>query len=169
MIEEYESLGDQLAKGLVSPSASGVNISYGTVKAVNEGNGTVSLNVSVHGGTLYGIPMTTACKGVAVGDRCIVETYGNLSTVTGIIAHDNRHYVSPIRVNLGNVRTVPNAVTLVPVDWPIDPSRIVSISLTYICHDQSDRIVLSNWTDTAIELRASADQYISATIFVLYE
>ena len=85
------------------------------------------------------------------------------------ISHGNRHYVSPIRVNLGNVRTVPNAVTLVPVDWPIDPSRIVSISLTYICHDQSDRIVLSNWTDTAIELRASADQYISATIFVLYE
>ena len=86
-------LGDRLGKELGKRQNNGVNISYGTVKAVNVGSGTVSLNVYVHGGTLYGLPMTTSCKGVKVGDRVMVETYGNLSTVTGVIARDNSHYV----------------------------------------------------------------------------
>lgn len=93
---ELTDLGSKLAKGMSSRPSSGVNISYGTVKAVNDTGGTVSLNVYVHGGTLYGIPMTTACCGVQVGDRVVVETYGNLSTVTGVIARNNYPYKSHV-------------------------------------------------------------------------
>lgn len=86
---DLNQLGSELAKGMSSRPSSGVNISYGTVKSVNETAGSITLDVFVHGGTLYGLPMTTGCCGVVVGDRAVVVTYGNLSTVMGIIARSN--------------------------------------------------------------------------------
>lgn len=94
MPDGIDQLGTKLAEALAPRRSDLVTVSYGTVKAVNETEADVRLDVDLHGGTLYGLPMTTACKGVAVGDRVIVQTYGHLSTVTGVIAHDNSHYVS---------------------------------------------------------------------------
>lgn len=94
MPDGIQQLGTQLAEALAPKRRDLVTVSYGTVKAVNETKADVRLDVDLHGGTLYGLPMTTACRGVAVGDRVIVQTYGHLSTVTGVIAHDNPHYVT---------------------------------------------------------------------------
>lgn len=66
---------------------------FGTV---TKDNGDGTLNLDVEGGTLLKVPMTTACKGVAVGDRVVVTTYGRLSVVTGVIAHDNSYYVKQL-------------------------------------------------------------------------
>ena len=93
MMDGMQQLGTQLAEALAPRRSDLVTVSYGTVKAVNETSTDVRLDVGLHGGTLYGLPMTTGCRGVAVGDRVIVQTYGHLSTVTGVIAHDNPHYV----------------------------------------------------------------------------
>lgn len=92
MPDGIQQLGAQLAEALAPRRSDLVTVSYGTVKAVNETSTDVRLDVDLHGGTLYGLPMTTACRGVTVGDRVIVQTYGHLSTVTGVIAHDNSHY-----------------------------------------------------------------------------
>lgn len=94
MPDGIDQLGTKLAEALAPKRRELVTVSYGTVKAVNETSTDVRLDVDLHGGTLYGLPMTTACKGVAVGDRVIVQTYGHLSTVTGVIAHDNSHSVN---------------------------------------------------------------------------
>lgn len=94
MPDGIDQLGTKLAEALAPKRQELVTVSYGTVKAVNETDTDVRLDVDLHGGTLYGLPMTTACKGVAVGDRVIVQTYGHLSTVTGVIAHDNSHSVN---------------------------------------------------------------------------
>lgn len=96
MPDGIQQLGAQLAEALAPRRSDLVTVSYGTVKAVNETGTDVRLDVDLHGGTLYGLPMTTACKGVAVGDRVIVQTYGHLSTVTGVIAHDNSHYIKKL-------------------------------------------------------------------------
>ena len=83
-------LGKSLAESMgSSSSSSGVTVSYATVTAVHEYTSDIKLDVSMYGGTLYGLSMTTGCRGVAVGDRVIVQTYGHLSVVTGVIAHDN--------------------------------------------------------------------------------
>lgn len=94
MPDGIDQLGTKLAEALAPKRRDLVTVSYGTVKAVNETSTDVRLDVDLHGGTLYGLPMTTACRGVAVGDRVIVQTYGHLSTVTGVIAHDNPHSVN---------------------------------------------------------------------------
>lgn len=96
MPDGIDQLGTKLAEALAPKRRELVTVSYGTVKAVNETEADVRIDVDLHGGTLYGLPMTTACKGVAVGDRVIVQTYGHLSTVTGVIAHDNSHYVKKL-------------------------------------------------------------------------
>lgn len=60
-----------------------VTMDYGDVQTVRD-DGT--LDVTVEGGTLSGIKMTTACAGVKNGDRVVLVTSRNLSTVIGIIA-----------------------------------------------------------------------------------
>lgn len=88
-------LGKSLAEslGASSSKSSGVNVGFATVTAIHEYSADVKLDLSMYGGTLYGVPMTTGCRGVEVGDRVIVQTYKHLSVVTGVIAHDNTHYV----------------------------------------------------------------------------
>lgn len=60
-----------------------------------------------------------------------------------------------------------HAVTMA-VSWPVDVSRIVAVVPTYTCNDYSDRVVLSNWDESGVTLRAGADQVISISLFVLY-
>lgn len=59
---------------------------YGTITAVNADGSSCSCDVLVNGATLRTLPMTTDCLGAAAGDRCVVETFGRLSAVTGILA-----------------------------------------------------------------------------------
>lgn len=93
MADDIDALGRQLAEAFGKRTGSDVSMSFGTVAAVHEYTADVKLDVSVYGGTLYGLSMTTACRGASVGDRVIVQTYGHLSVVTGVIAHDNAPYV----------------------------------------------------------------------------
>lgn len=81
-----------LAESVKTPEVKAVTMQYGDVTAIDDSDGKLMLTVDVEGGEVR-CPMTTACKGVSVGDRVIVQTYGNLSTVTGVIAHDNSNYV----------------------------------------------------------------------------
>lgn len=60
-----------------------------------------------------------------------------------------------------------HAVTM-PVSWPVDVSRVVAVVPTYTCNDYSDRVVLSDWNESGVTLRAGADQVISISLFVLY-
>lgn len=62
-----------------SPSMS---IRYATVTGVHAR----ACDVDVAGGRLDGLPMTTACAGVKNGDRVIILTQGNLSTIIGVLA-----------------------------------------------------------------------------------
>ena len=80
------SAGDALAQDFGKASSSLFTVRYGTVQT-DHGDGT--LDVALGGSVLRGVPMTTACRGVKVADRVIVQTYARLSTVTGVLAHDN--------------------------------------------------------------------------------
>lgn len=93
MADDIDALGRQLAEAFGKRTGSDVSMSFGTVAAVHEYTADVKLDVSVYGGTLYGLSMTTACRGTSVGDRVIVQTYGHLSVVAGVIAHDNAPYI----------------------------------------------------------------------------
>lgn len=103
MPDGIDQLGTKLAEALAPKRRDLVTVSYGTVKAVNETETDVRLDVDLHGGTLYGLPMTTGCRGVASGDRVVVQTYGHLSTVVGVVAHDN--YV--IDIDPGDIVPIP--------------------------------------------------------------
>lgn len=75
----------------------GISRREATVTAVN-GDGTVDVNYGSEASPkiLNGIRMTSACYGVRVGDRVILDTLGHISYVTGILVHDNHHYVKLI-------------------------------------------------------------------------
>lgn len=88
MADDIDALGRQLAEAFGKRTGSDVSMSFGTVAAVHEYTADVKLDVSVYGGTLYGLSMTTACQGVAAGDRVVVMTYGHISVVTGVVAHE---------------------------------------------------------------------------------
>lgn len=82
--------GVQLAETVAAPAAVGTRTRYGTVKAV----GACTLDVELAGGTVSGVPMTTACFGAQVGDRVMLAVDGPLVTATGILANsDNGPYV----------------------------------------------------------------------------
>lgn len=146
MPDGMQQLGTKLAEALAPRRSDLVTVSYGTVKAVNETEADVRLDVDLHGGTLYGLPMTTACKGVAVGDRVVVQTYGHLSTVTGVIAHDNSHYVSMqgawYVLQLGNLVAcwIPSVtpsftggnayIRMYSMDFPVEFSDIPTVQVT---------------------------------------
>ena len=91
-----QQLGQQAVSGMQNP-VSTLTRRFGTVVAVGT-MGTLDVQVANASGdnVLRGLQMTTACRGAAVGDRCIVETYAHISVVTGIIAHDNSDYVKHI-------------------------------------------------------------------------
>lgn len=180
MPDGIDQLGTKLAEALAPKRRELVTVSYGTVKAVNETGTDVRLDVDLHGGTLYGLPMTTACKGVAVGDRVIVQTYGHLSTVTGVIAHDNSHYVRMqgdwYVLQLGNLVAcwIPAVspqfyggntfVRFYNVHFPVEFSdtptvQVTKANSTNSATELSERIELSGiWTDHA-QVKCNAWQW----------
>lgn len=64
--------------------------------------------------------------------------------------------------------TTRDGSTTVPIAWPVDISRVVAVIPTYICHDISDRIVVSGWSADGITVRANANQIVDFTLFILY-
>lgn len=81
---------------------------YGDVTAVNQADGAVTLDVEADDGEYLGVPMTTGCRGVAVGDRVVVDVFAHMPLVTGVIARDNSHYVKLLWS--GNLRYGESAV-----------------------------------------------------------
>lgn len=74
--------GSRLAEAMSGAQAASGGASFGTVTAVSG----AALSVDVGGATLAGLPMTTACSGAAVGDRCLVVPVGTTAVVVGIIS-----------------------------------------------------------------------------------
>lgn len=61
-----------------------------------------------------------------------------------------------------------SAAKIMQVSWPVDVSRVVGVVPRYICHDFSDRVVVSDWDSGGVTLRAGGDQTISISLSVLY-
>lgn len=81
-LARMRQLGRDAAKSQTTQTTGGIQRCFGTVSAVNS-DGT--LDVEVRGSVLGGLRMTTACDGAAEGDRCIIDTVGHLSLVTGVL------------------------------------------------------------------------------------
>lgn len=81
---------DTLSESLAAPRTTGSQTRYGTVVA-NNGS---TLDVAMAGGTIAGVPMTTACCSAVAGDRVLLDVTGPLVTATGILANSgNGPYV----------------------------------------------------------------------------
>ncbi len=88
MPEVARLLGRQLGLGLIQnePKPAGVTLRYATVDAVHSDGGVYTADLTVAGGELHAVPMTTDCVNLQPGDRCIVETANHLSIITGVLA-----------------------------------------------------------------------------------
>lgn len=73
--------GAVLAEIMPAPAARDGHM-FGTVTAVSA----AAMSVDVGGSTLAGLPITTACSGAAVGDRCLLAHVGPTYVVVGVIA-----------------------------------------------------------------------------------
>ena len=83
--------GTELAETFANRDSSGSRTRYGTVTA----NNGATLDVKLAGGSVSGVPMTTACVGARAGDRVLLTVDGPLITATGILATaDNGAYVN---------------------------------------------------------------------------
>ena len=83
--------GTELAETFANRDSSGSRTRYGTVMA----NNGATLDVKLAGGSVSGVPMTTACVGARAGDRVLLTVDGPLITATGILATaDNGPYVT---------------------------------------------------------------------------
>lgn len=95
--------GTELAETFANRDSSGSRTRYGTVTA----NNGATLDVKLAGGSVSGVPMTTACVGARAGDRVLLTVDGPLITATGILATaDNGPYVdlpwTPLLGSIGN-------------------------------------------------------------------
>ena len=92
--------GTELAETFANRDSSGSRTRYGTVTA----NNGATLDVELAGGSVSGVPMTTACVGARAGDRVLLTVDGPLITATGILATaDNGPYVMGRGVHYRNV------------------------------------------------------------------
>ena len=71
----------------------------------------------------------------------------------------SRAVVKAAKVDLDNFQTS---------STPVAVSRVVAVVPTYVCHEYSDRVVVSGWDEGGVEVRAGVDQYVSMTLCVLY-
>lgn len=121
--------GAELAETFSSRGYSGPRTRYGTVTA----NNGATLDVELAGGSVSGVPMTTACTGAKPGDRVLLTVDGPLVTATGILAtSDNGPYVPEVIVrqgcyHVGNVGPGSGANVTVPLSMP---STDYAISIT---------------------------------------
>lgn len=107
--------GAELAETFSSRGYSGPRTRYGTVTA---NNGT-TLDVALAGGTVPGVPMTTACVGARAGDRVLLTVDGPLVTATGILATaDNGPYVLRGHVSIGAMAQSSYSYVHVSVSFP---------------------------------------------------
>ena len=79
------------------------------------------------------------------------------------------HALKTSKLTLPNVYIGDNTATKVSVSWSVDFVKIKAVFLTYVCHDSSDRIVLSDYDSSSITLRGSVKQYIGASLTILHE
>lgn len=80
----------------------------------------------------------------------------------------SRAVVKAAKVDLDNFQTSSTQAVTAPVAWPVAVSRVVAVVPTYVCHEYSDRVVVSGWDEGGVEVRAGVDQYVSMTLCVLY-
>lgn len=97
IIRDWARGGREIGRRLAAAgrSVTGVSYSYGTVQQVGT-TGTLDVLIDGDDTVRRGLKMTTACRGAAAGDRVLVLKSGRLSTVTGVLAHDNDPYVKQI-------------------------------------------------------------------------
>ena len=95
VIRDWARGGREIGRRLAAAgrSVTGVSYSYGTVQQVGT-TGTLDVLIDGDDTVRRGLKMTTACRGAAAGDRVLVLKSGRLSTVTGVLAHDNDPYVT---------------------------------------------------------------------------
>ena len=121
--------GTELAETFANRDSSGSRTRYGTVMA----NNGATLDVELAGGSVSGVPMTTACVGARAGDRVLLTVDGPLITATGILATaDNGPYVPEVVMrcgcyHVGNVGPGSGANVTVPLSMP---STDYAISIT---------------------------------------
>lgn len=121
--------GTELAETFANRGSSGSRTRYGTVTA----NNGATLDVELAGGSVSGVPMTTACTGAKPGDRVLLTVDGPLVTATGILAtSDNGPYVPDVVVrngcyHVGNVGPNSGVNVTVPLSMP---STDYAISIT---------------------------------------
>ena len=121
--------GTELAETFANRGSSGSRTRYGTVTA----NNGATLDVELAGGSVSGVPMTTACVGARAGDRVLLTVDGPLVTATGILAtSDNGPYVPDVVVrngcyHVGNVGPNSGVNVTVPLSMP---STDYAISIT---------------------------------------
>lgn len=120
-------LGEYLAES--GNSVKAVTMSYGDVTSVSTSGGDVRLTLSVDGGTLTSVPMTTACRGVKAGDRVIVQRYGHLATVVGVIAHDNEYVDQDSVDDSISSAIAPSSVSLTPNESLLNYSAYTNSSI----------------------------------------
>ena len=103
--------GTELAETFANRDSSGSRTRYGTVTA----NNGATLDVKLAGGSVSGVPMTTACVGARAGDRVLLTVDGPLITATGILAtSDNGPYVMLYSLETDNVWSQPG-IAPVPI------------------------------------------------------
>ncbi len=76
--------------------------------------------------------------------------------------------VKAASVALDNFLASSTQAVTAPVAWPVAVSRVVAVVPAYVCHEYSDRVVVSGWDEGGVEVRAGVDQYVSMTLCVLY-
>lgn len=79
------------------------------------------------------------------------------------------HALKASKMTLPRIYMNENNAVKVNVTWSVDFAKIRTVFLTYICNDSSDRVVLSDYDSSSITLRGSTNQYIGASLTVLYE
>ena|GEM_PF-4584706 len=111
---------------------------------------------------LYRLPIS----GVSLGTP--VKLFKVSPTLASLGDSVSREAVKFAKIPTRTVSTSASHAVTMTVSWPVDVSRIVAVVPTYTCNDFSDRVVLSNWDESGVTLRAGADQVISISLFVLY-
>lgn len=127
----------------------------------------------------------TASQAYAVGDYVVVR--GVLRKVTASIARGNvisdfNSAATTVGGELASIGTTLKCITLKLVDnitvgtngrdfgvtWPVEFSRIKHVLCKYISRNAAAVLVVSNWDENSVWLRATASQEYDITLTVLY-
>ena len=156
--------GAELAETFSSRGYSGPRTRYGTVTA---NNGT-TLDVALAGGTVPGVPMTTACVGARAGDRVLLTVDGPLVTATGILATaDNGPYALHGTYQVGTIAAHDEAWAHVPVSFP-DGDYGVSVHCCSVVPDWTRvSLMVDDFQPTRFSLRWCNDADVAVSGFMV--